>query len=150
MHFTESYIDLCNEIEMLEIRIKDIEREREFLRLSMYDNKPGFRATASYGTEQVQNGYAPMSLDRILERLNKVDDSLNTLYEVLNAKKDAKRKMESVLGNFDGLEYKVAYMRDIKRMKLHEIADELGYSHDWIRKISSRVKKAQIKHKNLG
>lgn len=150
MHFTESYIDLCNEIEMLEIRIKDIEREREFLRLSMYDNKPGFRATASYGTEQVQNGYTPMSLDRILERLNKVDDSLNTLYQVLNAKKDAKRKMESVLSNFDGLEYKVAYMRDIKRMKLHEIADELGYSHDWIRKISSRVKKAQIKHKNLG
>jgi DNA-directed RNA polymerase specialized sigma24 family protein len=150
MRFTDSYIDLCGEIEMLEIRIKDMEQEREFLRKRMYDNAPTFRATASYGTERVQNGYAPMSLDRILERLNKIDDSLNTMHEVLRAKKDARSKMERVLGNFDGLEYKVAYMRDIKRMKLHEIADELGYSHDWIRKISSRVRKAQIRHKNLG
>ncbi|HLN89024.1 MAG TPA: hypothetical protein VK253_03060 [Candidatus Binatia bacterium] len=108
----------------------------------MYDNAPRFNPVLDYSKDMVQNGYVPMSLDKILERLNKIDDSIAMVLEVLKAKKDALTKIEIMLEKLEGLEYRVAYMRDIKKMRLFDIAKELGYSHDWIKRISSRIKKS--------
>jgi len=36
---------------------------------------------------------------------------------------------------------RVTYMRDYKRLPLQLIADELGYSYDHVKRISSRNKK---------
>lgn len=146
--FNSTYNDLVTEIEILDIRIKDIERERDFLRKSMYDNAPKLINAIDYAKDRVQSGYVPLSLDRIMERLNKIDDYLMLLYEQLRVKQDAKHRIEKVLGEFEGLEYKVAYMRDVLNMRLTEIADKLGYSYDWIRQVSSRIKKTQRQHKN--
>lgn len=142
INFNSSYKDLVTEIEILETRLREMEREREFLRKSMYDNAPRFNPVLDYSKDMVQNGYVPMSLDKILERLNKIDDSIAMVLEVLKAKKDALTKIEIMLEKLEGLEYRVAYMRDIKKMRLFDIAKELGYSHDWIKRISSRIKKS--------
>jgi DNA repair ATPase RecN len=147
--YNSSYKDLATETDILETRIRDMEREREFLRRSMYANAPVFNGVVDYSKDSVQNGYVPMSLDRILERLNKIDDSISMVQEVLKAKKDALRQVQTMIEKFEGLEYKVAYMRDMEGMRLQEIADKLGYSYDWIRKISSRIKKAHKRHKNM-
>ncbi|MNI86465.1 hypothetical protein D3C73_1435630 [compost metagenome] len=56
--------------------------------------------------------------------------------------------MENNLNKFEGLEYQVAYMRDIQGLPLYKIAEQLGYSYDWIRKVSSRIK-AQRRHKKI-
>lgn len=138
------YNNLLIEIDMLETRIGDMEREREFLRKSMYANSPQFKGVVDYSKEHVTGGLMPLPLDKIIERLNKIDDSLSVLDQILNEKKRSKERLEIALGSLNGVEYKVAYMRDIKRMRLQEIADELGYSHEHIRRISSRIKK--IKH----
>lgn len=136
-----TFEDLQIEIEIHETRINEMEREREFLRKSMYANAPKFNPTASYEGDRVQGGLVPLPLDKIIERLNKIDDSLSVLYEILNEKKKVREKIERMIEQMEGLEYKVAYMRDMKGMKLQQIADELGYSHDHIRRVSSRIKK---------
>jgi archaellum component FlaC len=143
--FNSTYNDLVTEIEILETRIKDMERERNFLLKNMYANAPKFAGVVDYSKDRVSGGQLPLSLDKIVERLNKIDDNLTLLTEQLRGKKDAKQKIEKMLGELEGLDYKVAYMRDVLNMTLHEIADKLGYSHDHIRRVSSRVKKAKRK-----
>ncbi|MXQ52349.1 hypothetical protein [Shimazuella alba] len=51
-----------------------------------------------------------------------------------------------ILAEFEGLEQKVAYMRDVKGMTLIERAADLGYSYIWIKKISSRTWKQYAKN----
>lgn len=150
IEFIPSYIDLSTEIDILETRIRDMEREREFLRKSMYDNAPIANLGAmDYSRDKVQNGYVPMTLDRIIERLNSIDESLTKMYDLRNGKKDTKKAIEKMLGDLEGLEYKVAYMRDVKKMRLYEIASELGYSHDHIKRISSRIKMPPRQHRKV-
>lgn len=139
-----NYNDLIVKIELYEEQIKSMEKEREFLRRSMYDNSPKFKGVVNYEGERVTGGIVPLSLDVIIKRLNKIDDSLDMLYRLLNEMKDSKKRIESMMSELEGLEYKVAYMRDVQRMRLQEIADKLGYSHEHIRRISSRIKK--LKH----
>lgn len=135
------YSNLLVEIEMLETRIQDMEREKEFLRKSMYANSPQFKGVVDYSKDHVTGGPMPLSLDKILERLNKIDDSIDVLDQILNEKKRSKERIESMLGDLKGIKNQVAYMRDIKGMRLQEIADELGKSHEHIRRISSQIKK---------
>jgi hypothetical protein len=132
------YSNLLAEIEMLEIRISDMEIEREYLRKSMYANAPQFKGVVDYAKEYVTGGLMPLPLDKIIERLNKIDDSLNVLYQLLTEKKTSKERINIMLASLEGIDNKVVYMRDIKGMRLKEIAVELGYSLDRIKQISCR------------
>jgi len=144
IEFIPSYNDLCTEIEMLKLRIEDIETEREYLLKSMYDNAPIDNLGAvDHSKDYVQNGYVPMTLDKIVDRLNTIDKSMSDLYRIKEAKEDTKQTIEKMFDDLEGLEYKVAYMRDVRKMRLQDIADELGYSYDHIRRISSMVKMPQ-------
>lgn len=98
--------------------------------------------------ERVTGDKPHLTLDRIVDRLNKIDDNIKPLEDMANIKKNAKNQIEKVMSEFEGLEYKVAYLRDIKGLPLDAIADELGYSYDWIRKISSRIKRSRERVKN--
>lgn len=150
MTFNKTYQDLVTEIEILETRLQDMIGERDFLRKSMYANGPKNIGVIDYSKDRVQNGFVPMSLDRILERLNKIDDDIEWTTELINVKKDALRKIETLIESLEGLEQRVAYLRDVKGLKLYEIARQLGYSHDWIKRISSRVKKSTPRvHQNM-
>ena len=49
--------------------------------------------------------------------------------------------MKEKIKKLEGIDYKVVYLRDIEGKSLVEIADELGYSYDYIKEISARNKK---------
>jgi DNA-directed RNA polymerase specialized sigma24 family protein len=138
---TQTYNDLTVEIDTLKIRIKDLEREKKYLRRRMYDNAPRGKMTVSYDSERVTGGQTPMTLDKVLERLNKIDNQIDHLYGLLEVKIDACKRIDQIIKSSEDLDQKVVYMRDYKKMSLRKIADELGYSHDHIRRISSRNRK---------
>jgi DNA-directed RNA polymerase specialized sigma24 family protein len=73
-----------------------------------------------------------------------LNDKIDEARDILTLKREAKKRMEAVIGQFDKLEYRVAYLRDIERKPLKEIADNLNFSYDWIRKVSQRVKRLRI------
>ncbi|MFI8712021.1 hypothetical protein [Brevibacillus brevis] len=126
----QSYQDICKEIDIFEIRIKDLEREYQFWYHACF-----------HSTRQLSS-----SLDICLKRMEAICDQVEAYSRVLEEKEKTRKAIEERLSEFDGLEYKVRYMRDVEGKTLAEIAAELGYSYDWIRKIGSRTKKAQRRH----
>jgi len=49
------------------------------------------------------------------------------------------QKIDETLQQLEGLHYKVAYMREVEKKSLQEIADELNYEYSYIRKISMKI-----------
>lgn len=136
----QTYKDLCGEIDVLHSRIDDLERELKHLDKLMWANAPTDISAVDYSREQVTNSkYAP-SLADIVSRMNKIRTMIHPLEERLKDKEHTRMKIEETLNEFDGVGYKVEYMR-AQGKSLIEIADELGYSYSWVRQISSRNKK---------
>lgn len=73
------------------------------------------------------------------ENIDKLSEKIEWMDEVLQLKKKAKVTFEKNLSEISQLEYKVAYMRYVEKKTLEQIAEELNYSIDWIKRISSRV-----------
>jgi SMC interacting uncharacterized protein involved in chromosome segregation len=121
-----TYNDLCKEIEILELRASDLEFQMKLAR------KVCFRG---FVTDQ----YSRIPLDKALNNYDAVKDELNTVDAMLEHKKHTKRQIEQKMSEFDGLEYQVAYRRDVLRHPLDKIADDLGYSYNWIMKVSART-----------
>lgn len=139
MQAIQSYHDLCKEIEVLELRADSLEEEASMIRKKMHASPP-IRLVASYdGMPKSQTDREP--LDVLWKRHAKIQEALSELYDIIEMKCRYKMKMEKRMGEFEGLEYKVAYMRDVKNMPLFQIAQELDYSYEWIRKVSARVKR---------
>jgi DNA-directed RNA polymerase specialized sigma24 family protein len=124
MKATESYHDICKEIDILEVRLSDLEREYEFLYQACFERerKP------------------IMGLDMIIGRMNEICDAVELYSSVLRGKEQTVKNMEKILSELESIDYKVCYLRDIKSLTLQEIAVELGYSLIWIKKISAKNK----------
>jgi hypothetical protein len=130
MDWRTSYFDLCKEIEILELRAADLEFQMNIAR------KVCFRG-------YISDQYSRIPLDKALNTYDNIKDELLGTVTILEHKIKTKLQMEKHIDQFEGLEYKVAYMRDIQDKPLDIIADELGYSYDWIRRISGRIKRLQ-------
>ena len=125
MEVIRSYQDLCREIDILETRIQNLESEYEFWQQGCFhkDKKP------------------PAPLDICLQRMDEIVDQVVFYERILKEKERTKAQIEKRINEFDGIEYQVAYRRDVKGMTIAEIAADMGYSEIWIKKISSRIKK---------
>lgn len=77
--------------------------------------------------------------------MKKISDLVEEYTILLEEKESTRKEIEQRMNEFEGLEYKVAYMRNAKGMTLPEIAADLGYSYDWIKRISMRIRKQYTK-----
>ncbi len=137
MDFVRTYYDISKEIEILELRLMDLEDELKAARKLCFD-----------GTLPSEPNPVHVPLDKALEQYDAVVAKIRETSDRLAQKKLIRAKIEANIRDFQGIEYQVAYMRDIQGKPLYQIADELGYSYDWIRKLSSRIK-AQRRHKKI-
>lgn len=137
MDFVKTYNDITKEIEILELRLIDLEAELKEARKLCFSG-------------QLPSDPLPVHvpLDKALEYYDAVVIKIGETSNRLAAKKLIRQKIEGNIRDFQGIEYQVAYMRDVEGLPLYKIADKLGYSYDWIRKISSRIK-AQRRHKKI-
>lgn len=121
------YGDLITEIELLEYQVEMCINERR-------DWNVGGRL------------FNKVRLDQSLERVDKLSERIEWLDARLMEKKKARKHIEHKLSGMDSLEYKVAYMRIVEGKSLKEIAEELEYSIDWIKRISAKVKSTLSVH----
>jgi len=142
-NFDRIYNELVTEIHLLETRIGDLTTERRFLLQSMHANAPKGMGAVDYSRDRVQSNFVPFPLERIVERMNRIDVAIEQLGEQLKEKRETLKKLDLILAQMEGLEYKVAFMRDNLHMRLSEIADKLGYSHAHIKRVSSGIRKMQ-------
>jgi DNA-directed RNA polymerase specialized sigma24 family protein len=85
--------------------------------------------------------FSPLSLDRLNERLGKLEEKLELVKYAMDKLERQKNEIDDKLQNLEGIRYKVAYMRDIEGKKLSDIAEELGYGIDRIKQISAEISK---------
>ncbi|WJY27462.1 hypothetical protein [Sporosarcina trichiuri] len=114
------YKDLLHEIELLEILIKQAEAERMEWD---FEGRLGSR---------VRMDIAAQKLDRLAERIEE-------LSEELDQREEHRKHIEHKLGEFQSIEYRVAYKRFVENKRLEVIAEEMGYSLAWIKKVSARI-----------
>jgi len=139
MEALTSYHDLCKEIEVLELRAEGLEEEAKLIQRKL-NPAPVVKLVASYsGMPGAGMSYTP--LDKLWKRMAELQTELQDIYDILELKCEYKMRMEKRMHELEGLEYRVAYLRDVERMPLAQIAKELKYSYEWIRKISARVKR---------
>ena len=132
LNFINNYKDICLDIEIQEVIIQDIEKEILLLKkLAIQGPKD---ITGINYSSQPRGSAIYISLDRILDRIERVEKRLEISKEILFQKIETKNKIDLKIKELNGLDAKVVYMRDIARMSLKEMADKLGYSEIWIKK----------------
>jgi flagellar motility protein MotE (MotC chaperone) len=131
------YHDLCLEIEAYELRCEQLEKETAQI-FNLMNRGPKTKLVASYSG--MPNGNSnDTTLDKLYQQMLRVEEQLNTMRDVLSDKKIAKRQIEGKMSQFETLEGKVAYMRDVEGIDLLTISIKLNYTYDWIRKVSART-----------
>lgn len=122
-----TYFDLCREIAILEVRVSDLEFQMKLARSRLLSGK------------MPSDGHSVfVPLDVLAGIYDQTKDNLLLCVSMLEHKKQTKADIESRMTEFDGVTYKFLYMRDIEMKPLFEIADEMGYSLDWAKRLSRR------------
>ena len=143
MDIIKSYSDLCEEIEIWKTRIEAYKAEIKALKkLAKFDG-PREVTGIDYSQPYVR-GTSQIGFEEALERLGELENHIfihqNTIEQLERSREDMERRIDKL----EGIDKKVVYMRDIKEKSLKEIAEELGYSYDYIREVSSRNKKPTL------
>lgn len=131
------YHDLCLEIEAYEYRCEQLEREITQI-FNLMNRGPKTKLVATW-SDMPTAGSDETPFDRLYERFITVEQRLNAERDILTDKKMVLRDIEDKMSQFETLDYKVAYMRDIEGKDLLSISVKLNYSYDWIRKVSART-----------
>ena len=122
LHSIKNYHDLCIEIDNLKEYIHNLEREL-------------------YATRRLMK---KIELDKAYDRFNEIERKLAILAAVIEDKQETRKKIIKNLRKLKGIDYKVVYLRDVRGLKLHEIAKKLKYSIRHVERISSRNKRVAI------
>lgn len=141
MEWNQSYRDILYEIELWEIRVWELESQLKILMKEMFP-APRTKMVADYSG---MPGGGSMEINFVSKwgEMQHIEFGLIEARDILSLKHEAKRRMESKMKQFNGLEYQVAYQRDVERRPLQKIADDLGYSYEWIRKVSMKTKRTK-------
>lgn len=117
----ENYADLIADIETTKDQLKVVEHEIEYWE---FGGEGGhlFGANAS------------------LNQLEKKNKAKNKLIDRLDYLERNRRRIDMLLQRFTGLDYKIAYLRICENMTHKEIAEELDYSHQYIKERWAKMK----------
>lgn len=141
MYSIASYKDLILEIEMSKTRIETIIEQKEILIKMMYVNAPTEVQAMVYSDMPKGSGKASISLERIYEGIARLEHMLEIEERILVSMQSAENILNDKLKRLEGIDYKVAYLIQVKRYTVQEVADELGYSFNYIQNLSAKVNK---------
>ncbi|OEC02124.1 hypothetical protein GY31_09245 [Lysinibacillus sphaericus] len=132
MEIMKNYADLLRIIDIVKAEIEMLEVDKEYW-LGKNEQLP----FASIGADKFGLDVASQRTDRLNGRIASLETKLEH-YQAIE--KEIRENVEKL----EGLEYKIAKLRFIDGMTYQEIADELGYTHDHIRRVASKSKKKEV------
>jgi hypothetical protein len=144
----KSYQELCREIEIWESRDRAYQAEIQALNQLANIYGPSGVSGIDYSKDRVQSS-SHIGFETYLLRLFEIEAHIKVHEKALKEMKLAREQIEKTIENMSGIDRKVVYLRDIKGMKLEEIADELHFSIVYIKKVSARNKKLKKYTKSI-
>lgn len=139
MDVVKSYKDLCEEIEIWKWRVEAYKAEIKVLKKLAKVYGPSDVKGIDYSQPKVQNTNQ-IGFEEFLERLYKLEHHIYIHEEAIKNMEKCRKNMEERIKKLEGIDQKVVYMRDIEGKKLMDIAEELGYSYQYIKEVSARNK----------
>lgn len=139
METIKSYKELCEEIEIWKERVKAYKAEIKALKKLAKVYGPSDVKGIDYSQPKVQNTNQ-IGFEEFLERLYKLEHHIYIHEEAIKNMEKCRKNMEERIKKLEGIDQKVVYMRDIEGKTLKEIAEELGYSYQYIKEVSARNK----------
>ncbi len=139
MDVVKSYKDLCEEIEIWKWRVEAYKAEIKALKKLAKVYGPSDVKGIDYSQPKVQNTNQ-IGFEEFLERLYKLEHHIYIHEEAIKNMEKCRKNMEERIKKLEGIDQKVVYMRDIEGKTLKEIAEELGYSYQYIKEVSARNK----------
>jgi transcriptional regulator with XRE-family HTH domain len=135
----KSYQELCDEIDIWKSRVKAYEAEIRALKKLANIYGPSDIGALDYSQDRVQSS-THIGFETYLLRLYEIEAKMQAYDIAIGEMMDAKDTIERKLDEMTGIDHQVVYLRDIKGYKLQEIADQLHFSIDYIKKVSARNK----------
>ncbi|MBU5677760.1 hypothetical protein KQI88_15175 [Alkaliphilus sp. MSJ-5] len=133
----KTYKDLQLEKEIIEDRIEQLKQNQKLLAKEL--RGPVDIAAIDYSKDKGV-GITPRPLEDVLAETMQLDSMIYLEEERLKNTIRTIQKIDARLQQLEGLHYKVAYMKEVEKKSLQEIADELDYSLDYVKKISASLK----------
>jgi len=122
--------ELCEELEILRYRENTLIKQAEIAQQQCFSSRVD------------RNTYLP--LDVALYNYDDAMERLDSVREAIEERTQLKLRIESMLDNIDEMPARVAYMRDIQRLPLNEIAKRTNYSYSYVKKISMKSKRLKL------
>ncbi len=129
------YKDLLIEIEIYELVVADLRKKHRSLRKRLLS---GPEEIKGYDISKDRGQSVHKTVDKEYEEYVVIQQRLRGAEQRLSELKKLKKKIDLRVKKLEGLDYQVVLLRDIEGLRLTDIAEELGYSEDWIKRISSR------------
>src|SRR5699024_2375991 len=139
MDTIKSYKDLCNEINFWKSRLKSYEIQLEAIKKEGKLYGPGEIKAIDYSQPYV-DGTSQISFEAALKQMQKIESHIYLHQNTIERLEKFKKEIEDNIMELEDLDKKVVYMRDIEGKKLVDIAEELGYTHQYIKEVSARNK----------
>jgi DNA-directed RNA polymerase specialized sigma subunit len=123
MVIVESYKDLLEEIVLLDWLHEDLIRQLQRNKAEVWGHS--------------------MPLDKSVSKYDNIIERMKAIEEEIDLKKELASKIEAGIKNLKGIEYTVAFMRDIEGKTLTEIASETKFTYSYISKVSVKINSAK-------
>jgi len=121
-----TYADVAREIEIIKDQVDFIKNELQYWFGIDLDKEKGIPLQSK--------GARRYGINTAIKQAEKKFNNLKELENRLQELEYAKVRWDMFLEQFEGLDYKIAYKRIVESKTHQEIADELGYTHQYIRK----------------
>ena len=129
MMIMKNHADLLREIEIIKEQIEQLETSVK------YWNGDGLGDFILAG-----EGASVHGLSIAAQNVDRINRKINALQSMLDAFEDTYAENEKRINQLTGLPYKIAKLRYVDGKDYREIAVELGYSYDHIRRVASQNK----------
>ena len=127
------YIMVQDDIGMYEARRRSLMRELHYLKKM---SGPKELTGVDYSEEKEQGQHYDTYY--VMDRIIKINAELDYINKILAEKHKIKKEIEDKLSELEGINYKVMYYKQVKGLKLKEVAEKLGYSEQYIREVNAK------------
>ena len=131
------YMDLCREIEKYEERLKALINQKEFT-VERWLEPLSDISGIDYARPRVQGGRKRIDMEEELGHLAAAEDGIEKYETLLKKLRNSRERMRACIDETTDIAYKIAFKKMVEGKSLLMISEELNYSYNYIRNISSK------------
>ncbi len=135
----KSYKELKEDIELIKMRLKGLEEERELLVKNLEKGPSDISSIAYDGMPKGSQEYRDIIY--WIKALERCERNIYLETETLKIKENTLESINSKINSYHGVEKKIIYLKEVEGKNLKEIAAEIGYNYDYIRRIHANANK---------